>query len=184
MPYWTERRIPRRRVLVSGTAAVASVALAGCTPAPAPNPTPQVPTPSSATAPAAAAPTIATTATRPTPKYGGKFSIIELTFMRNLDPHVTSGGGGSCGSHVCYSQLLTYKWGPDVKASYGADVKAPAYVPGPDLAESWTQPDDLTYVFRVRPGVRFHNIAPVNGRELVADDIIYSFDRIRQLKTY
>ena len=40
----------------------------------------------------------------------------------------------------------------------------------PDLAESLDHPDDLTYVARLRRGVQFHN-----GRELTADDVVYTF---------
>ncbi|MGD9511172.1 MAG: ABC transporter substrate-binding protein [Geminicoccaceae bacterium] len=53
------------------------------------------------------------------------------------------------------------------------------YKPGtmdlvPDLAESYEiTPDGLTYTFKLRPGVRFHN-----GRELVAEDIKYSIERV------
>jgi peptide/nickel transport system substrate-binding protein len=44
----------------------------------------------------------------------------------------------------------------------------------PDLAESWNvSPDQLTYTFNLRRGVKFHN-----GRELTADDVVYSVDRI------
>ncbi len=44
----------------------------------------------------------------------------------------------------------------------------------PALATSWTVSDDgLSYVFQIRQGVKFHN-----GREMAADDVIYSFDRI------
>jgi peptide/nickel transport system substrate-binding protein len=40
----------------------------------------------------------------------------------------------------------------------------------PELAESLEHPDDLTYVVRIRRGVRFHN-----GRELTAEDVAYTF---------
>ena len=40
-----------------------------------------------------------------------------------------------------------------------------------DLAESWTQPDDITYVFKLREGVLWHDKPPMNGREMVADDL-------------
>ncbi|MDO5022581.1 MAG: ABC transporter substrate-binding protein [Eubacteriales bacterium] len=43
----------------------------------------------------------------------------------------------------------------------------------PMLAESWEQPDELTYVFKIRQGVKFHS-----GRELKAEDVKYSFERI------
>ncbi|MEX2542126.1 MAG: ABC transporter substrate-binding protein [Trueperaceae bacterium] len=44
----------------------------------------------------------------------------------------------------------------------------------PALAESWEVSDDgLAYTFQLRSGVKFHN-----GRELTADDVVYSFDRV------
>ena len=44
----------------------------------------------------------------------------------------------------------------------------------PALAWSWAvQPDGLTWLFRVRPGVRFHN-----GDGLTSDDIVASFKRV------
>ena len=47
----------------------------------------------------------------------------------------------------------------------------------PDLAESWTQTNDTTYVFKLKKGVRWHPKPPVNGRELTADDIKYTYER-------
>lgn len=44
----------------------------------------------------------------------------------------------------------------------------------PALAHDWqVSPDGRTYTFHLRKGVRFHN-----GRELVADDIVYSLTRL------
>ena len=51
--------------------------------------------------------------------------------------------------------------------------------PVPDLAESWKVSDDgLTYAFALRKGVRFHN-----GREMVADDVRFSFERLLRPET-
>jgi peptide/nickel transport system substrate-binding protein/oligopeptide transport system substrate-binding protein len=53
------------------------------------------------------------------------------------------------------------------------------YEPGtstlrPDLAESYEiSPDGMTFTFKLRPGVKFHN-----GRELTAEDIKYSIERV------
>jgi peptide/nickel transport system substrate-binding protein len=44
---------------------------------------------------------------------------------------------------------------------------------GPGLATGWEQPDDLTYVVRLRRGVRFHD-----GRELTAADVAYTFNSL------
>ena len=44
----------------------------------------------------------------------------------------------------------------------------------PELAESWENPDDLTYVFTLRRNVNFHN-----GQTLTAEDVKFSFDRIK-----
>lgn len=41
----------------------------------------------------------------------------------------------------------------------------------PALAESWETPDDTTYLFNLRQGVKFHN-----GKEMTAADVIYSFN--------
>ncbi len=45
--------------------------------------------------------------------------------------------------------------------------------PRPDLAETWEMPDPLTYVFHLRPGVKFHD-----GRVLTSADVKYTFDSI------
>jgi len=50
------------------------------------------------------------------------------------------------------------------------------------LAESWEIPDPLHYVFHLRKGVRWHNKPPVNGREFVAEDVVYSFNRTKEIR--
>ena len=46
-----------------------------------------------------------------------------------------------------------------------------------DLVGRWEQPDALTWVFHMRPGVRWQDRAPVNGRELGAGDVLQHFSR-------
>jgi peptide/nickel transport system substrate-binding protein len=52
-----------------------------------------------------------------------------------------------------------------------------------DHAESLEQPDDLTFIFKLHPGVHFQNLPPANGRELVAEDVLYSFERIASVES-
>ena len=48
----------------------------------------------------------------------------------------------------------------------------------PSLAESWTVSDDgLTYVFKIRQGVKFQKGEYQDGREMTAEDIAYSLNR-------
>jgi len=48
----------------------------------------------------------------------------------------------------------------------------------PVLAESWKASADLTtYTFKLRQGIKWQNLPPVNGRELVADDVVFSIER-------
>ena len=50
-------------------------------------------------------------------------------------------------------------------------------VPRPELAESWEWTDSTTVVWTLRKGVKFHDRPPLNGRELTADDVVFSFLR-------
>ena len=48
----------------------------------------------------------------------------------------------------------------------------------PDLAEAWQTDDGVTYTFRLRRNARFHN-----GRPVIAQDFIYSWERAANSKT-
>ena len=121
---------------------------------------------------AATAPAIWSPARAQTPKRGGTLSL-RLWDPPHFDPHLTV----SFKTHIAYSfthsRLLKHKAGPGVPPGTFS-------IEG-DLAESWTQPNELTYVFKLRRGVRWQNKAPVNGRELTADDVVYSVERFRTI---
>src|SRR5581483_2814947 len=104
-------------------------------------------------------------AARP-PKRGGTFRWGSSTLFDHLDPHQTTASatfGFAVG--VCWSRLLKFKI---------RDVELPAFIPTGDLAESWEQPDDLTYIFKLRRNARWQNIPPASGRPVTAEDIVYS----------
>jgi ABC-type transport system substrate-binding protein len=113
----------------------------------------------------AASPTI------PAAKYGGVLRVgVSDIAQTHLDFQQPGGGSSGAWSYaIAYSGLLKFK--------HGQDIKPPAWIPTGDVAESWEQADDLTYIFRLRRGVKFQNIAPVNGREVVAEDFVFSFKR-------
>ncbi len=56
----------------------------------------------------------------------------------------------------------------------------------PEIANSWTiSSDGLTYVFNLRKDVYFHTsplFGPKKTRKVVADDFVYSFDRLKDPK--
>ncbi len=45
------------------------------------------------------------------------------------------------------------------------------------LAESWEIQGKDTIIFHLRKGVKWHNKPPTNGRELTADDVVFSLNR-------
>jgi len=103
------------------------------------------------------------------PKRGG---TLRLTFQADplhFDPHQTLSFVTMVPLSFAYSRLVKVKAGPSVKPM--------TYPVEPDLAESWTQLSDTTYIFKLRKGVRWHNKPPVNGRELTADDVKYTYNR-------
>ena len=96
------------------------------------------------------------------PKRGGSL-VVRSGPLRGIDPHLETWGAALQVIHQTYNALL--KFNHD-----GTKIL-------PDLAESWEQKDDLTYSFKLRQGVRFHNVPPVNGRELTSEDVKYSIER-------
>ena len=74
------------------------------------------------------------------------------------------------GPGVVYSRLL--------RVRTGADVAQPSLSLECDLCESWELVDPTSYRFHLRPGIRWQNIPPVNGRELTAMDVACSYERL------
>ena len=89
---------------------------------------------------------------------GGTVRINMATDIQQLDPHLVTAWNDYCPWESMFSSLT----------ALDRDFQ-----PVPDLATSWTQPDAKTYIFTLRKGVLFHN-----GREMKADDVKFSFERI------
>jgi peptide/nickel transport system substrate-binding protein len=52
------------------------------------------------------------------------------------------------------------------------------------LVTDWQMQTPSTWIFKLRPGVKFHNRPPVNGRELVAEDVKYSYELLKDKAQY
>ncbi len=161
--YWLRRTVARRRLLATSSAGAAAIGIGlatGCG-----DDDDEKTGAEQAGTPAAAQ-----------PKRGGHLVWAHNTGDQpNQDIHFQPTTASSAyGSGLVYSRLLRRKVGPGIGTI--------ASIPEGDLAASWEQPDERTYIFKLRPNVKWQNIAPVNGRALVAEDLIYSFGRQLQLR--
>jgi peptide/nickel transport system substrate-binding protein len=87
----------------------------------------------------------------------------------HFDPHQTLNFKTNTTLSFVYSKLVRHK--------VGAGIAPGTFAIEPDLAERWEEPDELTAVFYLRKGVRWQNKPPVNGRELTAEDVKFTYDR-------
>ena len=93
-------------------------------------------------------------------KMGGTITVAYDQFPHGgMDPHLSVNSSSWDHSELVYESLAMFNDRMEVL---------------PCLAESWTQPDPKTIVFHLRRGVKFHN-----GREMTAEDVQYSIDRMR-----
>src|SRR5215470_4890550 len=102
------------------------------------------------------------------PKRGGILRVPGLD-PPHFDPHLTFNFRTHTTLSFIYSKLVRYR--------VGAGTAPGIFRIEPDLAERWDTPDDTTYVFHLRHGVHWQNKPPVYGRELVAEDVKFTFDR-------
>jgi peptide/nickel transport system substrate-binding protein len=131
------------------------------------------------TAPTSTAlPTTTTATTDPNaPQYGGTLRFAWGTTLY-FDPLISSIGGGQ--ADMVYEKLVEADWakGPEGtnEFSFGTSWVAPQYQKG-QIAESWQIVDLNTMVINIRQGIRFQNKAPANGKELTANDVVYTYQR-------
>ena len=162
--YWLQamhQRVTRRSVLRSAAIAGASLtgaALIGCN--------------SGGGSPPATS-KVATGATEAArkPRFGGS-----LKANLSADPPgwsvFTAAAGVAAMNSFGYDNLTAVAKGP------GHDSTSIDLIPR--LATAMPeQPDSQTYVFKIRQGVRFQNVAPVNGRPMTVEDVKYAVDTIR-----
>lgn len=110
------------------------------------------------TAPAPAAAATPTTAPAPAGKRGGSLRVGLDVDADSLDPRLTRNTSGFRIREVVFNGLVAVN--PDFRQV-------------PDLAESWENPNDTTYIFKLRPNVKFHD-----GSALTSEDVKYTFETI------
>ena len=112
------------------------------------------------------------------PEYGGT-----LTWARISEPPTSDSwfSGGTVLTSGVVQRLAIADWGVDRSVFNLKSMFVPMSNIKGVLAESWETPDDTTIIFHIRKGVRWHNKAPVNGRELTADDVVYNWQRLMGL---
>jgi peptide/nickel transport system substrate-binding protein/oligopeptide transport system substrate-binding protein len=101
----------------------------------------------------------------PNAKQGGAITITYKDDVATLDPAIGYDWQNWSMIKSLFDGLMDYEPGTTVLK--------------PDLAESYEiSPDGKTFTFKLRHGVKFHN-----GREMTADDVKYSLDRVVNPKT-
>jgi peptide/nickel transport system substrate-binding protein len=82
------------------------------------------------------------------------------------------------------NQVIKYTYGALLTEEPGHLAASPGKVRG-DMAEKWeVSPDKLTMTLKLRPGVTFHNKAPVNGRAVTMEDVVFSWERYAKLSPF
>ena len=93
-------------------------------------------------------------------KHGGRMVLTYKDDISTLDPAIGYDWQNPSIMQAIFDGLMDYRPG--------------TFELVPDLAESYTVSDaGRTYTFKLRHGVKFHN-----GREMTAEDVRYSFERI------
>ena len=104
------------------------------------------------------------------PQYGGELVIradrnIVFRNMANIDS-------------AWLEKLQADDWTLDPAVfDYKTCWRPSQYLAG-HLAESWGFPSPDTCVIRLRKGVHWQSLPPANGREFIADDVVFHFNRL------
>ena len=106
-----------------------------------------------------------------TPKRGGTLTRASAWDPPVLDPRLTNSVGLFQIASLVGSRLVRFPFTDEAPNTADLTLKG-------DLAESWSgSTDQRVWTFKLRQGVKWHNVAPLNGRELVAADIKYCFEQ-------
>jgi peptide/nickel transport system substrate-binding protein len=182
--FWTTRR-SRRGVLAGGgvaAAGVAGLALVGCgddddDDEPVATATTAAAT-GTGTASATTTATASATQAAAKPNIGGTIRL-PMVGLSSGDPptlfpyeNLTYLAQVPSANH--YSRLLRSVSAADIAATDHTALEG-------DVIAEWEQPDDTTYVFTLKPNVKYHAKAPLNGRNMTATDILNTYETFKTL---
>src|SRR6266540_2762412 len=104
------------------------------------------------------------------PKRGGTLTRASATDPPVLDPRLTQSVGLFQFAGLTSNRLVRYVFPDEASGTNDLALKG-------DLAELWqSSGDNRVWTFKLRQGVKWQNVPPVNGRELVAADVKYCFE--------
>ena len=110
------------------------------------------------------------------PQYGGTLTWAVRVFPPGIDPWWNLGWAQHIISGV-NEKLSLPDWGLSREMHVDLySIVTPEMARGA-LAESWSMPDDTTFIWNIRQGVNWDNKAPVNGREFDAYDVEWNYHR-------
>jgi peptide/nickel transport system substrate-binding protein len=104
------------------------------------------------------------------PRAGGTFNTAVNVNPTSLDRFAASQLASNFTNSLVMSRLFRHKSAPDTAVSLNQEIEN-------DLAISAESPDAVTWTVKLRPDAVFHNIAPVNGHAVEAEDVKDSFIR-------
>jgi peptide/nickel transport system substrate-binding protein len=106
------------------------------------------------------------------PRDGGTVVIGTTWEPSTFDTTKSASGGTITVPNTAMVRLMHYDQGPD------ADPNKLKIMP--EAGTSWeTSSDGLTYTWKIRPGLKWHNLPPVNGRPFVAADVKFAYERYK-----
>jgi peptide/nickel transport system substrate-binding protein len=110
------------------------------------------------------------------PEYGGEIVIRASRNIQNFDPYLSEALTSLHGGWL--ERLVSDDWTIDPAiCDYKLAWHPSQYMRG-QLAESWEFINPHTYVARLRKGIHWQNIPPANGREFIADDVVFHYNRL------
>ncbi|MDE0022885.1 MAG: ABC transporter substrate-binding protein [Spirochaetaceae bacterium] len=111
------------------------------------------------------------------PQYGGTITFVDNGSAGTVTDYYVSGAGPK-NVQLFMEKLGIANWAIDRDVWPYNTQHIPDFALTGRLAESWEQPDLDTIIFKIRQGVQWHDKPPMNGRELTAADVEWSFHRL------